>query len=126
VRKPTKPPEALGRAGKAAWRRAQRALADQEDADRLYELVARYANAVDLADRARGEWRKAGRPFSKASGSAVHPLIRAMQDAERDAARYGEALGLTPGRVRHRGPDPTAVITSDIGESPAAKLRRVK
>ena len=100
----SKPPEHLGRAGKAAWKRAQGALADQ----------------------ARAEWREAGRPFSKESGSAVHPLIRVMQDADRDAARYGEALGLKPERVAHRGPDPVATMTADIGESPAARLRRVQ
>jgi phage terminase small subunit len=122
----SKPPAHLGPAGRAAWTRAVRALADQDDADRLYELAARYAHAVDLADRARSEWRAAGCPFSKASGSAVHPLIRVMQDADRDAARFGEAVGLKPGSVKHRGPDPVAMITADIGESPAAALRRVK
>jgi hypothetical protein len=48
-----------------------------------------------------------------------------MRDAERDASRFGEQLGLKPGRMR-RGPDPVATITAGIGESPAAKLRAVK
>jgi phage terminase small subunit len=57
--------------------------------------------------------------------TAAHPLIAVKRDAEKDAARYGEALGLKPGRVAHRGPDPVATIAAEIGESPAARLRRV-
>jgi phage terminase small subunit len=101
----------------------------QEDPDRLYELCARYAQAVDVAERARVQWRKGGSPplITYPNGiTAAHPLIGVMRDAERDASRFGEQLGIKPGRMRRRGPDPVATITADIGESPAAKLRAVK
>jgi phage terminase small subunit len=124
-----KAPEGLGAAARAAYRRAVRVLADQQDADRLVDAVNRYAQAVDVGDRARREWRRAGSPslITHPNGiTSAHPLIAVMQAAEKDAARYGEALGLRPGRVARRGPDPVATIAADIGESPAAKLRRVK
>jgi phage terminase small subunit len=122
-------PDGLGAAARAAWARAERAVGDQEDADLLAEAVGRYAQAVDVADRARREWRKAGSPSLIVHPNGItsaHPLVGVMRDAEKDAARYGETLGLKPGRVAHRGPDPVATITAGIGESPAARLRRVK
>ena len=121
-------PERLGAVGRGAFRRAVRALEAQDDADRLYELAARYAHAVDLADRARREWRRAGSPLTITHPNGItsaHPLIGVLKDAERDAGRYGDAVGLKPVRVTRRGPDPVAKITADIGESPAARLRRV-
>jgi hypothetical protein len=93
------------------------------------DAVRRYAHAVDVADRARVQWRKDGSPLliTHPNGiTSAHPLIAVIRYAEKDAARYGEALGLKPGRVVRRGPDPVATITADIGESPAVKLRRVK
>src|SRR4051794_37491744 len=119
-------PDGLGAVAQAAHRRAARALADQPDADRLLDAVRRYADAVDVGDRARREWRQAGSPLliTHPNGiTSAHPLVAVMRDAEKDAARYGEALGLKPGRVARRGPDPVATISADIGESPAAKLR---
>lgn len=124
-----KAPDGLSAATRAAHRRAVRALGDQEDRDRLSDAVGRYAYAVDVADRARREWRKAASPLliTHPNGiTSTHPLIGVMRDAEKDAARYGEVLGLKPGGVAHRGPDPVATMVADIGESSAAKLRRVK
>jgi hypothetical protein len=118
----------LSEASKAAHRRAVAAIEDLQNGDRLADAVARYAHAVDVAARARSEWRDGGSPplITHPNGiTSAHPLIGVMRDAEKDAARYGEALGLKPGRVKHRGPDPVATIAADIGESPAAKLRRV-
>jgi hypothetical protein len=64
---------------------------------------------------------------AKAAHRRAATAVEDQQDADRLAdAVYGEALGLKPGRVAHRGPDPVAAITADIGESPAAKLRAVK
>ena len=120
-------PTGLNAAGKAAWRRALESL-DESEQERLYDLAARYANAVDLADKARRDWRKAGEPLLLELGNGtamVHPLVKVMQDAERDAKRFGEALGLKPG-ARRRGAKPAAVVQADIGQSPAARLRAVK
>jgi phage terminase small subunit len=104
-------------------------LEGQHDPDRLADAVDRYAHAVDVADRARREWHERGAPLTITHPNgitAAHPLVAVMRDAERDAAKYGEMLGLKPGRVSHRGPDPVATIKASIGESPAAKLRAVK
>jgi phage terminase small subunit len=122
-------PSGLGTAAKSAHKRAVRAIESLEDADRLTDAVDRYAHAVDVADRARREWAKAHRPLTITHPNGItsaHPLLAVMRDAEKDAARYGEALGLKPGRVQRRGPDPVAAISADIGESPAARLRAVK
>lgn len=122
-------PAGLGAAARAAFRRASLAVGDEEDPERLVDAVRRYAHAVDIADRARCEWRTEGSPplITYPNGiTAVHPLVAVMQSAEKDAARFGETLGLRPGRMARRGPDPVATIAADIGESPAAKLRRVK
>ena len=122
-------PQGLGGAARAAFRRAADSVDNGEDRDRLVDAVCRYAFAVDLADRARREWRSVGAPLTIAHPNGIvaqHPLIAVMRDAERDAARYGEAVGLKPGRVARRGPDPVATIAADLGESPAAKLRRVR
>jgi terminase small subunit-like protein len=51
------------------------------------------------------EWEKAGRPLTITHPNGItsaHPLIAVMRDAEKDAARYGEALGLKPGRLAQR------------------------
>lgn len=122
-------PRGLSAAARAAHKRAVRAIEGLEDADRLTDAVDRYAHAVDVAARARAEWGEAGRPLTITHPNGItsaHPLIAVMRDAEKDAARYGEAVGLKPGRVARRGPDPVATIAADIGESPAAKLRAVK
>jgi phage terminase small subunit len=67
-----------------ALRRAVAAVNGTEDCDRLADAACRYPNGI----------------------TSAHPLISVMRDAERDAAKSGEALGLKPGRVGRRGPDP--------------------
>jgi hypothetical protein len=90
-----RPLERLTDALRGPWR-------DQSDADRLVDAVRR-------------EWHSAGSPLLIEHPNGVvaaHPLITVMQSAEKDAARYGEALGLKPGRVAHCGPAP-------LGSGPA-------
>lgn len=68
-----------------------------------------YEAAVEQARYLRGEWEKLGKP-ALTSGSrgqaAQHPLLRAIHDAEMLAMRLRGDL-----RKRHRGPDPSAVVT---------------
>ena len=121
-------PDSLGAAGRNAWKRAIRGLRDVDDPDLFYDAASRLAHAVDLADRARRAWRKAGEPLVKESGSAVHPLVVVMQDADQAAARHArglEQLKRAAGNGRP-GRNPVAKMALDIGEPPSAKLRRLK
>lgn len=88
-----------------------------ERAREAYELA--YARVC----LAREEWAKAGRPLTLEQTNhvvGIHPLWKALREAEQDAAKYLELA-----RVKHRGPQPKAVVQATIGESPAAKLRSV-
>jgi hypothetical protein len=55
------PPAGLDAAARAAWRRAVAALG--VEADYFQDALARYAGAVDVADRARRQWAAEGRPL---------------------------------------------------------------
>lgn len=100
--KPKKAAPALGAAGKRALAQANAVIDEQAaPAERFTEAAGRYARAVDLADRLNRHWAQEGRPLTTLGGatgrSAVpHPLIKMIAEAERDAARFGEQLGLDP------------------------------
>jgi phage terminase small subunit len=125
-----KAPAGLGAAGKKAWERAVRAIKNADDADQLYDVAASYAFAVDRGDKARRVWRREGEPLTVSPTKGpdyAHPLLKVMDDADKLAARFAKALKIeAPGKQKHRGPDPKAVVQPDIGSSPAAKLRAVK
>ena len=87
-----------------------------EDARLAYERSRRWAAM------ARAEWEREGSPFTivhKNGTEGVHPLWKALRETELLSDRLRERA-----RIKHRGPAPKAVVTADIGESPAAKLRR--
>ncbi len=93
-----------------------------------FEPSARALEAYDLAYErvvfARKEWLAQGSPLTvehKHGPVGVHPLWKALREAEQDAARRLETV-----RVKHRGPQAKAVVQASIGESPAAKLRAVR
>jgi phage terminase small subunit len=125
-----KAPDELGGAGKKAWERALRAIDGLEDEDRLYDAAERYARQVDLADKARRVWRQSGEPLITENPNGAegpHPLLKVIENADKLAHRLGEPLGIKAQKQKHRGPDPQAVIQpGGVGESPAARLRRVK
>ena len=86
-----------------------------ERARETYEL------AYERVVLARQAWAQAGRPFVHEFRNGMvgqAPLFRALREAEADAAKFLETV-----RVRHRGPSPRAVVQTDIGVSPAARLR---
>jgi P27 family predicted phage terminase small subunit len=97
-----KSPDGLGGAGERAWREAIQAIEEQNAPDgRFEEAATRYAIAVDIAHAIRGEWEEIGSPKLEWGGATgkvkvAHPLIKAMSDANRDAARFAADLGLTP------------------------------
>jgi hypothetical protein len=72
------------------------------------EALERYRRAAELERLAAAEWERAGQPLLVTHANritSVHPLLKAVMSARRDAAARLEALG----RRRHRGPEPSAV-----------------
>ena len=137
-------PAGLTEKGKAAFARAAARVVEvvgEDRAGKYIEAVTRYANAVDLADRLRTEWIKAGRPtVERFPNGAVssHPLIRMMEVANRDAAKceaavhldVGSATKRAPGGQKgsHRAPDRTAepprlVRPAHVGQEPPRVTR---
>jgi hypothetical protein len=87
------------------------------------DAEARYVEAVARRDAIRLAWENAGAPLlgEGSTGQLVeHPLVKMLREHDLLVDRLAAAA-----RTRHRGPDPSAVITPSIGASPAAKLRRV-
>jgi len=88
-----------------------------EDAQR------RYLEAVARRDAIRDAWEADGSPLlaTGSTGQLVeHPLVKMLRDHDLLVDRLGAAV-----RMRHRGPEPSAVLKPSIGKSPAAKLRPV-
>lgn len=77
------------------------------DIGALADQLELYARAVDRTALANAAWRKAGRPMTAENpngSSGVHPLLKAIEDADRAVWRYGRALGLTvPGLAQRPG-----------------------
>lgn len=84
----TSAPPGLNAAGRAAWKRAMDSLTEPER-EQFADVVAAYANEVDLAHRLRAAWVKLGRP-------ADHELVRSMRAADRTVAHLARNLRLTP------------------------------
>jgi phage terminase small subunit len=69
------------------------------DFDRFRAAVNRYVNAVEVADGARREWERVGRPWTSEGSmrqETEHPLIRTMERLDSAAMRFGAVLGLDP------------------------------
>lgn len=82
---------------KAAREEAKEVLG--ADFDRFRTAVDRYVNAVEVADDARREWERLGRPKTSEGSmrqETEHPLIRTMERLDSAAMRFGAVLGLDP------------------------------
>jgi hypothetical protein len=91
--------------------------------DFLAEAETRYLEAVARRDAIRDAWQAEGSPLLSHGSTrqlVEHPLVKMLRDHDVLVDRLALPL-----RKRHRGPEPTAVVTSSIGVSPAAKLRAV-
>jgi phage terminase small subunit len=128
----TSSPTDLCADGKKAWVRALEHVKGRDgDVEALADQLALYARAVDRSSRANAAWRKAGRPLTaeNPNGAAgVHPLLKAIEDADRAVWRYGRALGLiVPGVARRPGrptlADQRRKHNDPMPPSPAKKLR---
>ena len=85
----------------------------------LEDAELAYRRAVERVEVLYAKWERLGRPETSAGGSTgraivVHPLIEGIAAAEALAHKLRQPL-----LRRHRGPEPSAVVTP----SPAAKLR---
>jgi hypothetical protein len=87
------------------------------------EAESRYLEAVARRDAIRDAWVGEGSPLLSrgSTGQLVeHPLVKMLREHDLLVDRLSLPL-----RKRHRGPEPSAVVASSIGVSPAAKLRAV-
>ena len=88
------------------------------------DAESRYAEAVARRDAIREAWEAEGSPLltTGSTGQLVeHPFVKMLRLHDLLVDRLAVAV-----RMRHRGPEPSAVIKPSIGESPAAKLRAVE
>ena len=92
-------------------------------ADFLADAEGRYLEAVARRDAIQAAWVEEGSPLLAAgsTGQLVeHPLVKMLREHDVLLDRLAVAA-----RRRHRGPEPSAVLSPAIGASPAAKLRAV-
>jgi len=127
------PPRGLTSTGRSAWRHARDVLVSLGERPELSRgALDRYAHAIDMAARLRTELRDDGRIVLEGprGGVRVHPLVREVQKAEREAHLYAEALGLSPVARRRLGMrflggrPPGAASAPDRAGSVVAPLRR--
>jgi hypothetical protein len=128
----TPPVVTLSDAALMAENEAREVLGD--DFERFGAAVRRYVLAVDAAEHARTVWVSEGRPMrdSFANGMAgVHPLLKAFEQLEAQASRFGGALGLDPTSAkrihgtRGAGRPPGAASAPDRKAPPVVKLKAV-
>ena len=99
------------------------AAPDAMTSDLNSEAEARYREAVARRDAIVDAWIKEGSPLlgTGSTGQLIeHPYVRMLRAHDLLVDRLAASV-----RKRHRGPNPSAVISPSIGESPAAKLRAV-
>jgi P27 family predicted phage terminase small subunit len=102
------PPRGLTPTARAAWRHAHDVLIQLgEEPTYSRGALDRYASAVDMAARLRAELRADELVLRGSRGGIrVHPLVREVEKAEREAHLYGQALGLDPQSRRKLGMRP--------------------
>ena len=122
-----RPPAGLTPSGRRAFRRAVGALGIHATEDRA-EQAERYARACDLAARLTADWEKLDRPSTDLGGATgrtlvAHPLVAMIREAEKDAAKFWDDLGLKPARAQGR---PVGSASAPDRAAAPPKLRSVK
>jgi len=106
---------------------ARAALASRGDVTPdLERAIARYAKAVELAERAWAEVPKDTLLTTGSTGQLVaHPAIAIAQAADREAAKYAKELGIEGATKRGPGRPVGAVSAPDRAAAPP-KLRMLR
>lgn len=120
-----KAPAGLSREARADWRRGLAALRAPSPSDR--HALERYVRAVDLA---RSAWAEISDDELLVPGSkgqqVAHPMIAVALAAERDAARFGQDLGLERAAPVRRPGRPFGALSAPdrkaAGEPPRLRL----
>jgi len=92
-------------------------------ADFFTDAENRYAEAVARREAIQDAWIAENAPLlaTGSTGQLVeHPLLKMLRDHDLLVDRLASSA-----RMRHRGPEPSAVLKTSIGKSPPAKLRAV-
>lgn len=98
------------------------------DPDRFQDAQAAYDRAVADAAYLREQWVKAKRPAVQSNHNemaGVHPLLRAMWEAESLANKLRGDLGLTSRTSSRRGPGRPPGATSAPDRVPKLRLKSV-
>lgn len=96
------PPAVLGRAGKAAWRRACATLTEPEQRA-ARDLIEAYAGEVQILAELRAAWAKEGRPtltIGQRGAPITHPLLSAMRMHDLAVSQLSRSLKLAPAAPR--------------------------
>lgn len=102
------------------------------DAEARYQAAKeRRQQVAERRDAILASWEELGCPLlsTGSTGQSVeHPLSKMVREAETHLREHDQLLERlsAPLRKRHRGPAPSAVIQASIGESPSARLRKVR
>lgn len=128
MRMPKALKDALTDEGQEAWKHATDRLGDS--APDFVESIERYAYAVDTAARLRAEWIELGRPTLTDGGGGrtfKHPMPGMIAEADLQAHRFANALGLNPDTGKRPGRPPGATSAKDrvaAASRPGLKLAK--
>lgn len=127
-----KAPAGLKAAGRDAFDRAINAV---EEPGRYYDAAVVYAEAVDRHAEIVGFWKSEGCPIVALGGATgkveqAHPLLAAMNEAEKSIRQAAQVLGMDPAsrnKLGSRGtgrPAGTA-LPAHMPERPSDRLKLV-
>jgi hypothetical protein len=91
--------------------------------DARNDAVSAYESALERLTYAVKTWEEAGSPLTSMGSQGqevIHPLWKVVNEAEMVADKLRSRVD-----KQHRGPQPIARLQPRIGESPAARLRKV-
>lgn len=97
------PPEGLGEAGKAAWRRGAQLWIDGSLVERDLSAWLNYCQCHDEIEHCKDVVAEAGEYHYTANGAVIqHPAIARRYQLEKTVQRYEKLFGLVPDARRKR------------------------
>lgn len=113
----------LGTAGREAYAEAEAVLVEAGRPP-MRAALRRYARAVDAAEAAWRDWRRAKRSTVDGRHGGMHPALRAAQAAELDAAKFAERLGLDFEAPRRPVGRPPGSVSAPDRKTPPPRITR--